>query len=140
MVNWKLLKISLAALFLFSIVFSGISSVYAAGIFSGLVPCDTPENPNPCTLCDLFVLAKNVINLMIEISIALGTGFIIWGAFDIMLAGGIEKRMIAGRKKITDALIGIVIVLCAWLIVGTVFHIITGSPSKVPWTTIRCTK
>ncbi|TSC96488.1 MAG: Uncharacterized protein Athens071426_99 [Parcubacteria group bacterium Athens0714_26] len=132
MVKSKIFKSVTTAVFIFLILAANFSLVFGAG----LVPCgDSGDN---CTVCDFFVLVKNIINWMINVSFALAGGFIAWGAFDIMIAGGDEKKMTAGREKITTAVIGLAIVLGAWLIVGTVMQILSGSPSVLPWSTIQC--
>ena len=104
-------------------------------VAAGLVPCDTN-----CGVCDLFILAKNVLNFVIEIAFGLGAIFFAWGALTIMTAGGSETKYSEGIKIITSAVYGLLIVLCAWLIVGTVLQFLTGSPSKLPWNEINCSQ
>ena len=101
--------------------------------FAALVPCT-----NNCTLCDLFVLIKNIINWLIEISVVLGSAFFAWGAIDIMRAGDSETILKEGKDRIKTAVIGIVIVATAWLLVGTILQFVTGSQSKLPWNEIQC--
>jgi len=101
---------------------------------TSLVPCSGPD----CSLCDIFVLIKNLINLFVELTFALAGVFIVWGAIEIMVAGGDEAKVKAGREKVTTAIYGIVIVLIAWLFIGTVLQILTGSSSVLPWNKIQC--
>lgn len=102
-------------------------------VFAALVPCT-----NNCTLCDLFVLFKNIINYMIEISVVLGSLFFAWGAIDIMRSGDSETILKEGKERIKTAVWGIVIVATAWLLVGTILQFVTDSPSKLPWNEIQC--
>lgn len=104
----------------------------------GLVQCGNPGQP-ACNLCSFLELVKILINFAIQITFAFAGLFITWGAFVIMTAGGSEERVKDGRKMVTTAVIGLVIMLSAWLILGTVIQILTGSPSKLPWTEIKCT-
>ncbi len=104
----------------------------------GLVQCGNPGQP-ACNLCSFLELAKNLINFAIQITFAFAGLFITWGAFVIMTAGGSAARVEEGKKMMTTAVIGLVIMLTSWLILGTVIQIITGSPSKLPWTEIKCT-
>lgn len=103
----------------------------------GLVKCGNPGQPE-CNLCSLMELGKNLINFLMETGFALGALFITWGAFVIMTAGGSEERVKEGRKIVTTVVIGIAIMLSSWIILGTVLQILTGSPSKLPWTEIKC--
>ena len=125
--NFK--KFSLIAIFLLL-----ITSLAPA---QGLVQCGNPGQP-ACNLCSFLELVKNIINFAIQITFAFAGLFITWGAFVIMTAGGSEARVEEGKKMMTTAVIGLVIMLSSWLILGTVIQIITGSPSKLPWTEIKC--
>lgn len=102
----------------------------------GLVPCNGPD----CTLCDVLVLANNVITLLIKIGLSLAGLFFAYGAFVIMTAGagGSEKQMSEGRSMLWTVVIGVSIMLVAWLLIGTLLRIITGSPSVFPWNEIQC--
>ena len=104
----------------------------------GLVQCGNPGQP-ACNLCSFLELVKTLINFAIQITFAFAGLFITIGAFVIMTAGGSETRVSEGKKMMTTAIIGMVIMLTAWLILGTVIQILTGSPSKLPWTEIKCT-
>ena len=104
----------------------------------GLVKCGNPGQP-ACNLCSLLELVKTLINYAITLAFAFTGLFITWGAFVIMTAGGGSERVQEGKKIVTTAVIGLVIMLSAWLILGTVVQILTGSPSKLPWTQIQCT-
>ncbi len=120
---------------------AGQTVIPAEGKTGGLVPClgvDPVTGQRDCTLCDVFKLIKNLINLFIQITFALAGGFIVWGAIEIMVAGGDEAKVKAGRERVTTAIYGIVIVLVAWLFIGTVLQILTDSSSVLPWNKINC--
>lgn len=105
--------------------------------YAQLVPCGGPGQ-QACNFCHLLLLGQNLINLAIQLSFAFAGLFIAWGAFVIMTSGGSSSRVSDGKKTIQTAMIGIVIVLSAWLIIGTTLQIFTGSASKLPWTEINC--
>jgi hypothetical protein len=105
-----------------------------SGTSGGLVPCDGFD----CTICDIFTLIKNLINLFTELVFAFAGGFIVWGAIEIMVAGGDEKKVSSGRGRITVAISGIVIALSAWMLIGTALQVFTGSSSYLPWNKIEC--
>ncbi|OQA44511.1 MAG: hypothetical protein BWY48_00070 [Parcubacteria group bacterium ADurb.Bin305] len=86
----------------------------------GLVPCEGLA----CTVCDLLVLVQNVINFVLQLAFWICIVIIIVGAFMWMLSFGNQKNITAGQKLITNAIIGLAIVLLAWVIVHTFFWFI----------------
>ena len=121
-------------------IFTGESQTQAGqaevpeGKTGGLVPC----NGFDCSLCDIFILLKNLINFFTGFVFALAGGFVVWGGIEIMIAGGNETKVSSGRERITTAVIGIVIALGAWLFIGTLLQVLTDSPSALPWNKIQC--
>ena len=97
-----------------------------------------------CTFCDLIRLLDNIVKFMAGLAPFLAILLIIWGAFLIITAGGSPDRLSTGKKVIQAAVIGLAIVLGAWVIVSTVFLVITGNTrfygSPLPWHAIRCTQ
>lgn len=84
-------------------------SKFVTRYFAQLVPdCD------PTTTCDtgdLQQLVINVIQFLINISLIIAVVFVMWGGFLILTAGGSSERLGKGKKSITYAVVGIVIVL-----------------------------
>lgn len=94
-----------------------------------------------CTICDFLSLIDNVVKFITVLAPLLVVIFIIWGAFLIITAAGNTSRMVKGRQVIVTAVVGMLIVLGAWLITSTTFLIITGAyegPLPLPWYSIRC--
>lgn len=58
--------------------------------------------------------------------------FIVWGAFDWITAGGDKEKIAAARKKITNAIIGLVLLSLAAFIISLVGEIVGFNPLKVP--------
>lgn len=127
----KKITIQILSIALLAILFANTS--FAAG----LVPCGNPGEP-ACNFCHLLQLGQNLINLAIQLSFTFAGLFIAWGAFVIMTAGGSKERVSEGKKALTTAITGLVIVLTAWMIIGLALQIFTGSSSKIPWTEISC--
>ena len=97
-----------------------------------------------CTFCDLIKLFDNIVKFLAGLAPVLAILFIIGGAFIIITSGGSPDRLSSGKKMITAAVVGLAVVLGAWVIVSTVFLIITGSNkfygAPLPWYAIRCTQ
>lgn len=149
----KTTKKSMKKLFILIILFALFIPVLTKA--AGLVPCgrseDDPSTPMineaaPCTACDLLVLFQNVLKFALEIAFLIVVGFIIYGGFRWIFSSGNEANIKAGQQTITNALVGLAIILCAWLIVNTIFWLIktiggtdyTGS-GAVPWFQLECT-
>jgi len=93
-----------------------------------------------CTVCDLLVLIDNLVKFTATIAPLVAVIFIVWGSFIIITAGSTD-RYAKGRDVIKFAVIGLAIVLAAWVIVSTVFLVLTGSyggPLPLPWHRIQC--
>jgi len=118
------------------IVFSLLLIIPATVTFAaGLVPCNGPD----CTLCDFLTLSNNIITLLTQIGISLASLFFAWGALVIMTAGGSEEKVKSGKDMARTAVEGVVIALGAYIIIGTLLHVLTGSESAIPWSEIKCT-
>ena len=52
---------------------------------------------------------------------------IIIGGIMIMIGSASEERVKAGKKILTNAIIGVIIVFVAWLLVDTIIKVMTGS-------------
>ena len=100
-----------------ALFFTPIFSLEAAG----LVPCGGPDPEKPCTTCDFFILAQNILDLVLrKIVPALAVIFVIYGGFVLLTAGGSEERVKSGRKILFNAVIGLAIAYGAFVIVGSV--------------------
>jgi len=131
--------------YLFFVLISSLLIVplfVSAGILDGpLVPCG--RGSSQCTLCDIFRLAKNVIDFIIAAMLIIAPAFIVIGGIRILVAGAKPDEVESGKKIITNVVIGIVIALCAWLVLSTLFNIL-ANPNQTqgipwPWNVPSCT-
>ncbi|MDI6717915.1 MAG: pilin [Patescibacteria group bacterium] len=129
-----------------------IKIIYGLGVLSvtapflargeGLVPCGPGTGGGAyCKFCDLFLLAKNVIDFLFKASFVFATVVILIAGFKLLTSAGNPEAAAGGKKMVWNALLGIVILFCAWLIIDTVLKVLTGSTSIEnwgPWNTINC--
>ena len=103
---------------------------------AGLVPCEGID----CTWCDLFALAKNVIDYALMIIFPLAAIMIVYGGIIMMTARDNANKFTQGKDVMTAAVIGILIALLSWLILDTVFKIIApGFDGNFgPWNELSC--
>ncbi len=86
---------------------------------AGLVPCGGPEEP-ACQICHLWQLFSNVINFMIfKLALPVGVLMIVVAGLMYLISSGEEKRIQLAKSIIFNVLIGVVLIMSAWLIVDT---------------------
>ena len=90
-----------------------------------LVPCGQTDAPK-CQLCHIFLVIRNVITLALEITIPLAALFIVIGGITILTSTGSSERTTYGKKIISYAVIGIVVVFTAWIIVNSVIVLLVN--------------
>ncbi len=111
----------------------------------GLLSCGGNTGRYCTSVCDLLQTAQNVVSFLTTLLFFIGVPvFVMWGGFLIITAGGSPDKVKEGRKVITDALIGAVIALGAFLIIQTFLWAIGAYPNNksaaetIPWPTIQC--
>ncbi len=57
-------------------------------------------------------------------------GFIIYGGFTYIMAGGNEENIKRGKSLVMKSVIGLVIILAAWLIITTIVGLLKGKDSE----------
>jgi hypothetical protein len=96
----------------------------------GLVPCGgfDPNLPGgiekPCTVKDIFVLVAKVTNFLIAMAGVFAVYEIIGGGFWLIVSMGKEEDITKRKGQITNAVIGMVLVLFAFMFVNTVVNFI----------------
>jgi len=87
-----------------------------------------PANPAGYNLESINALMKNVVQLALSIAGGIAIIFIIWGAFQYFTAYGNEEKAQNGKKIITWAIIGLVVMILAKVIVGEIWGILSNQP------------
>ena len=83
--------------------------------------------PNQMSLSLFTVLIYNVVVLILCIVGALTLLMIVYGGITMLISGGSSKNVEKGKKIITDAIIGLVIVLTAYILVHFVIDTVLGA-------------
>ncbi|MDY0302764.1 MAG: hypothetical protein RBR98_03140, partial [Candidatus Moranbacteria bacterium] len=99
---------------------------WAAKETGGLVPCAGDSIfENRCTLCDLMVGMKGIIDWGMKILVVVALVAIVAGGIMYIISAGNSGMMESAKTVIKQALWGVVIVLGAWVIVNTILWMIT---------------
>lgn len=75
---------------------------------------------------DPSVIVRFVINGLIIIGIVAALLFLLWGGIRWILSGGDKGKVDAARSTIVAAIVGMIIVILAWVIINTVLTVLTG--------------
>lgn len=113
--NRKILGIIL----LVGFVFLFISPVFAA---DGIVPCG--HDGKACTLCDLIVGFKKLFDYGITTIIIICLACATFAGVMYIVSSGSESGMESAKSFLKGSLIGLAVVLCAWVIVNTVITVL----------------
>lgn len=72
-----------------------------------------------------------LVTLLFVVGIVIAVVFLIYGGIKWILSGGDPKQVEGARNHIVAAIVGLIIVLGAFLILNLVFTIITGKPFEI---------
>lgn len=113
--------------------------VLAGGLNGPLVPCGR-SGQEPCTLCDIFIMVQNIIDFIFAAIFILAPIYVLWGGFEILTSAGEAGKISNGKKKITAAVVGIIIALLAWTGLNMVFNTLVskGDGFPWPWNEVKC--
>lgn len=110
-----------------------------AQIKSLMIDCQGRVGPYAqCNLCDLVHLLDNFKNIAFYALSTLVAIMTLYGAYTMMLSAGDPGRFARGRMIIINALIGLAIVLSAYLIVSEIFRFLAPGGGFAPWNQIQC--
>jgi hypothetical protein len=108
---------------------------------AGLVPCGTSENPKPCSICDLLVMSKNIIDfLLLYVVPSIAVLFYLWAGFLILLSGTNITKIASGQAILRTTTVGLLIFFGSWMITNTVLRTLAGSnlDRTKDWYTVQC--
>ncbi|MDD5489763.1 MAG: hypothetical protein PHP25_03750 [Candidatus Moranbacteria bacterium] len=98
---------------------------------NSLVPCT-----DNCNLCDIIVGLNRIFKYLGTLLIIVATLFIIIAGIAYMVSGGSKSLMEWAKKALTYALIGFVLYLASWLIVGSILSAM--GYNRTSWSTFDC--
>lgn len=100
---------------------------------AGIIPCKGAD----CTLNDFGVLAINIAGWILGIVGSLSLLMFVYGGVLLLMSGGNTETVGKGKQALTNAVIGLIIVLMSYMIIGFVFKATgadaTGAWSKINW-------
>lgn len=109
------IKILFFSVFLFAIPFFVLAA--------GLVPCGGATE-SPCGIKDIFILFIRTTNTLIGLASIYAVYQIINGGFWLVVSMGNEEAISTQRKRITQAVVGFVFSMMAYMLVNTVVNLL----------------
>lgn len=100
----------------------------------GLIPC----KGSACTTEDFYTLIANIVRFGLDFAVMIAVVAILWGGFLILISAGDPGRQSQGKDAIKAAVVGLIIVLSAWLIVNTLISVFTTCSGWNAFGGIRC--
>ncbi len=121
-------------LFTLMFLFSPVM-VLGQGLPSRIVPesCDVPGGCQ--SICDVALLAQNVLNTGIFIAIFLSAFMFAWAGWKAVTSGGNAEQWTEAKSIFTNVLIGLIIILAGWIVIDTLMKTVTNA-SFGPWNKI----
>jgi len=109
---------------------------------AGFVPCGGPGEPE-CEACHIIKMTNNIVTWLIGILFVVFAIVLVVSGFRMVVSGGNPEAKTDAKNKITNAFVGLVIVLSAWLLVDTLMRVLlAGNSGEIsgygPWTEISC--
>ncbi len=107
---------------------------------NGLVPCEGSF----CGTCDVIILANTGIKMLLTLSFLFFAVIAVRAGFKLVISQGNSGALSEAKQGFTNAFIGLIIILVAWLIVDTFLRqLLAGGTGDVngygPWSKVQCT-
>ncbi len=84
--------------------------------------CTGPD----CSTCHIVDIANGLIKWLIGFLFVLFAGLVAYAGFGLVTSGGNQGALESAKEKFTNAIIGMLLVLSAWLIVDTIMRGLVG--------------
>lgn len=101
-----------------------------------LVPCGHSEQgviSNPCSFKDFMTMINGGITFILKfLVVPIAAVMFFYAGFELVTSGGSTEKRGLAKKVFTNAVIGLVIAVGAWLIVKTILSILS-SPGTWTW-------
>ena len=104
-------------------------------------PADHPEFANPCSRCDLFKLARNLMDALVEgLMPPIAVIMFVYAGFLILLGGAMPAQIKKGQSIFKATAAGIAIMLIAWIGVNFLIKSLAVDDISDNWFTITCSE
>ncbi len=92
---------------------------------AGLVPCGGPGEA-ACNTDFVVSFVSGLINFLISMLGVIAMIVLVYAGFRMVVSMGNEAEWTKAKSLFTNVIIGIILILAAWLIVDTIMRVLTG--------------
>lgn len=92
---------------------------------SGLVQCGNQAS-DPCTVEDFFNIFVIATNILIGLVGLVAIFAIVFSGYSMVIAAGNTEAITKAKKNLTNAIIGLVLVLLAFILINTILYLVLG--------------
>lgn len=112
----------------------------------GLIPCgrlgDNPDTDDinehePCNLCAMFYMLKNVLNFVMTLAIGIGVFILVIAGLLYALSAGNPRNIELAKSAVTSMLIGLALVFIAWMVIAVILQGM-GYANIASWNQVKC--
>lgn len=109
--------------------------VLGQGLPSQIVP-EACEGVGGCkSICDIALLAQNLLNTGIFVAVFLSALLFAYAGWQAVTAGGKAEQMQAAKSVFINVTIGLIIILAGWIVIDTLMKTLTNA-NFGPWNKI----
>jgi len=83
-----------------------------------------------CSACNVASLANGVIQWIIGFLFVLFAGLMAWAGFGLVTSNGNQQALDQAKEYFVNAVVGLIIILSAWLIVDTIMRALVGNSAN----------
>lgn len=121
-----------------------VSFVFPFSADAALVPCGKKSDSGMCTLCDLIIGIKGIMDYGFKIMVIVAIAMVTIAGIVYIVSAGDEGMMGTAKNLLKNTLIGFAVILGAWLMINTTMRIL-GAKSDLGigvtgWNTFTCNK
>ncbi len=103
------------------------------------VPCDGTD----CSACDLVDMINTIILWLFMIVFLIFAIIMLAAGWGLVTSAGNQVALDAAKSKFTNAIIGIIIIMAAWLLIDVIMRgLLAGGDGQIsgygPWTQVQC--
>lgn len=109
--------------------------VLGAGLPSQIVPTSCLGDGGCKSICDIALLAQNLLNTGIFIAIFISAILFAYAGWQAVTAAGNAEKFGQARAVFSNVLIGLIIILAGWIVIDTLMKTLTNA-SFGPWNKI----
>lgn len=130
---------------LLAVLWFGFSPTPAlAQNIAGFAGCDGPD----CSACNIISLANEGLQWFIGFLFVLFALLVAWAGAQLVVSGGSHHALDEAKSKFTNAIVGLLIILAAWLVVDTIMRGLVGQTGHegevqyvsgwLAWSEVQC--